>query len=305
LAITDVQGFIPPFLAAALAFMAGAAASRQARQGWWLIAVGCLLWGAGDVIWTVYEAVLQQDPFPSLADAGYLAMPPMVALGLIFLTSESKRLAYTRPALDGVAFVLAGATLLWLAVLHPTYSQSNATGVEKAFSAAYPIGDLVVAYALAVAAQARWGRRDGYVLTGLLAGMMLLIAADVGFAYLTLNGRYSATSLVNLGWPCGFLMIGYAAALGAVWPLASEINEDDMAPREWHVPIALSIVLAALATAAVRENSWAVSVPAYAMVAVSAACVLARVGINVGLGREVEAKRERVIAWIIEHKNAA
>lgn len=125
---------------------------------------------------------MQQDPFPSLADAGYLALSPLLALGLMFLTSESRHLAHSRPALDGIAFVLAGTALIWLVVLHPTYAQSDATGIEKAFSAAYPIGDLVVAYALAVAAQARWGRRDGMVRSALLAGMRVLIAADVGFA---------------------------------------------------------------------------------------------------------------------------
>lgn len=64
-------------------------------------------------------------------------------------------------------------------------------------------------------------------------------------------------------------------------------------------------MLVALGAVAASEQSWAVSVPVYAMVAVSAVCVAARVAINFGLGREVEAKRERVIAWIIAHKNAA
>jgi hypothetical protein len=305
LAVTDVQGFIPPFVAAGLAFMAGWAGERHVRHGWWCIAAGCLLWGFGDVIWTVYEVVLQQDPFPSLADAGYLALPPLFALGLVFLTSEQKRLAHSRPALDGIAFVLAGTALIWLVVLHPTYTQSDATGIEKAFGAAYPIGDLVVAYALAVATQTRWGRRDGIVLSALLAGMMVLIAADVGFAYLTLNARYTSTSLVNLGWPCAFLLIGYAAALGAVWPLAYDAGDREIEPRDWRIPIALSIVLVALGAVAASEHSWAVSLPVYAMVAVSAVCVAARVAINFGLGRDVEAQRERMIAWIIAHKSAA
>jgi hypothetical protein len=306
LAVTDIQGFLPPLVAAGLAFIAGSAAEQNVRHGWWCIAAGCLLWALGDITWTVYEVVLQRDPFPSLADVGYLAMPPLVALGLVLLTSESRRLAHARPTLDGICFVLSGLALVWVAVLQPTYAQSGATFAQKAISGAYPVGDLVVAYALAVAAQARWGRRDGMVLSALLGGMMLLIVADVGFAYLTLNERYSSTSLVNLGWPCGFLLLGYAAALGATWPLSYEAEDGTtVRPREWRLPVALSIVMAALVALALHEDSWAASGPVYAMVAVSAVCVLVRLAINFGLGREVEAQRERVVAWLIEHKQAA
>src|SRR4030066_106988 len=72
-ALPDVRGVIPPLVAAGLAFLAGKGAGRHVRQGWWCIGAACLLWGLGDVTWTVYEVVLQQDPFPSIADAGYLA----------------------------------------------------------------------------------------------------------------------------------------------------------------------------------------------------------------------------------------
>jgi hypothetical protein len=232
-------------------------------------------------------------------------MPVLVAVGLIFLTSGNRRLARSRPALDGVAFVLAGAALVWLTVLNPTYAQSDASHLEKAVSAAYPIGDVIVAYALAVAAAGRWGRRDGYVLSALLAGVLVLMVADIGFASLTLNDRYSPTSLVNLGWPCGFLVIGYAAALGIAWPLSYGDRDETIAHREWLIPIALSAVLITLFVVAFRETSLAVGLPVYAMVGISLVAVGARLAINLGLGREIEAKRERVVTWLLEHKNAA
>ena len=301
-AITDVQGVFPPLVAAGLAFLAGADAGRHVRQGWWCIGAACLLWGLGDVTWTVYEVVLQQDPFPSIADAGYLAMLPLMATGLVLLTSERRRLVHARPTLDGVAFAMAGTALVWLTVLHPAYSQSGASMFEKLVSAAYPVGDLVLVYALAVGVQSRWGRREGMVLSALLGGMLLLIMSDVGFAYLTLHDRYGATSLVNLGWPSGFLAIAYAGALGSSWRLTYDADIDTPVDREWRMPAALAVVVVALLVAALREDSAAVSIPLYVMVGVSALAVAARLAINFGLVREVEEQRERVITWLLEQR---
>jgi len=304
-AVTDVLGILPPLAAGCVALVAGQRSARQVQTGWRLLGLGCLCWGAGDTVWAVYEVILQQNPFPSLADVGYLSMLPLVAAGLICLTSEQRRLAQARPTLDGLALVLSATALVWLFVLHPTYTDSGASGLEKVMSAAYPVGDMVVVYALVVALQRRTGLRDGAVLSTLLGGMLLLVAADLYFAYLTLNDTYSAISIVNVGWPYGFLFIGYAAALGARWSLTYDADESTVAPREWRLPLALFVLVVGLAVAAARQDSPAVSAPLYAMVAIAALAIIARLAINLGLAREVEAQRERLISWIVEHKRAA
>jgi hypothetical protein len=299
-AVEDVMGNIPPLIAAVCALAAAVASAGQARQGWALIGVGCLLWGLGDITWTVYETVLGQDPFPSLADVGYLAMVPVLALGLISLTSGEQRKERFLPTLDGLALVLACAGFVWYIVLTPTYNQSGLTGWERLISSAYPIGDLVVIYALIIAVQRNWRRaRDVTVLETLLMGMFFIIAADIGFAYQTLHDTYAATSVVNLGWPSGFLMIGYAAVLGVVWPFSPADSE--IAPvvkLDWLLPGVLLVMLLALAGAAVREDSLRVSAPLYAMTAVAALALAARVAINLGMARDVEGHRERALAWI-------
>jgi hypothetical protein len=305
LAVTDIMGIIPPFIAGAFAIAAGQNSAHHTRAGWRLLGLGCLAWGAGDAVWTVYEVALQQNPFPSLADVGYLAMLPLVAAGLVFITAERRRLARARPTLDGLALVLSATALIWLLVLHPTYTDSGASALEKSISSAYPVGDMVVIYALTVAVQRRWGRRDGAVLSTLLGGMLLLIAADLYFAYLTLDDTYSATSIVNVGWPYGFLLIGYAGALGATWPLGYEAEEDAAAPREWRLPAALFVLLVGLVVAAIRQHSPAISAPLYGMVAIAALAIAARIAINLGVAREVDESREKLINWFAEHKRAA
>jgi len=305
LAVSDSLGLLPPFIAGALAIASGQNSAHHTRAGWRLLGLGCLAWGAGDTTWAVYEVILQQNPFPSLADVGYLAMLPLVATGLVFITAERRRLARARPTLDGLALVLSVTALIWLFVLHPTYTNSGASALEKSISSAYPVGDMVVVYALMAAVQRRWGRRDGAVLSTLLCGMLLLVAADLYFAYLTLNDTYSATSIVNVGWPYGFLLIGYAGALGATWPLGYEAEESEAEPREWRLPGALVVLLIALVVVAARERSAAISAPLYGMVAIAALSIMARLAINLGVAREVEERREQLITWFAEHKRAA
>lgn len=307
LAVSDVAGIVPPLLAGALSSVAAGRSSGHVRLGWRLIGAGCLSWGAGEIIWTVYEVGLRDDPFPSAADAGYLTMLPLTALGLIHLTSEERRLAHSRPTLDGFASVLAVTAFVWFFVLHPTYAESAASVFEKAIGAAYPVGDLVLAYALAVAVQRRWGDRDSIVLTALLLGMMSLVAADVGFAYLTLRDAYTSTSLVNLGWPYGFLLIAYAAALGASWTLTYEVGEGHATSGAWRQAVLLLLLppLVGLDLVAFRDKSLAVSIPLSVMVGLVALAVLARLAINLGLLRELEQSRQRLVVWIEAHRRRA
>jgi hypothetical protein len=53
--------------------------ARQERM-WKLLGASALSWGCGQTAWTWYETVLGREvPFPSLADVGYLAAPPLAA----------------------------------------------------------------------------------------------------------------------------------------------------------------------------------------------------------------------------------
>jgi hypothetical protein len=101
-------------------------------------------------------------------------------------------------------------------------------------------------------------------------------------------------------------MIGYAAALGASWPLSMEANEDSTSTvGEWWLPAALFAVLVGLAVAASGEDNPAISAPMFAMVFIAALALAARLAINFGVAKQIDTKRARLITWIVEHKRAA
>ena len=88
------------FLAIAVAACACIIRARNERGAdrlaWGLLAGCTAAWAVGAGIWSYYEVVLRVDaPFPSLADAGFLAAVPLAAAGI--LAFPALRNAYSRP----------------------------------------------------------------------------------------------------------------------------------------------------------------------------------------------------------------
>ena len=72
-------------LGAAVLCLARVVVLREERTAWALIGTGLLLWALGDIYWTFVLAGLDQPPFPSLADVGYLSFYPVAMAGLALL----------------------------------------------------------------------------------------------------------------------------------------------------------------------------------------------------------------------------
>ena len=234
-------------------------------------------------------------------------MLPLLAVGIVCLSSDERRLAHFKPTLEGMALVFAFTALVWFFILRPIYFESEASVLEKALSSAYPVGDLVLAYVLVVAVGRQWGFRDGEALTMLLVGLLLLIIGDVGFAYLTLQDAYGPYSLINLGWPLGFLFMGYAAALSAGWRLTFAEGPEKTAFRAWAriVPLAPVPPSLVLVFFALTNESTQTSVPLLIMTCLAGAAVFAYEAVQWGLLREVQRSRERLLVWIVGRSGRA
>ncbi len=87
-----------------------------------LLGLGVLGYAMGQVIWTYYQEVIHQPPFPSWADAGYLAAYPFLFGGLLLLPRRPLPSAVRlRVLLDGVMIM----TGVW------TCSHDRRTGWEE------------------------------------------------------------------------------------------------------------------------------------------------------------------------------
>ncbi len=208
LVFTDVEQSSLALLASVACGFAGLRSRNQARRGWSLLAAGMAAWAAGQLVWSYDEVVLGiAVPFPSLADAGFLAMVPLSVAGFALMIEVRHRAL--RVLFDGLIVSASLTIVSWPLVLGPTLQAEADTRLAFELAVAYPIGDIVIAtMAFVLLSQTTGPARAPIALAG--TGMLCLGAADSGFGYLVLHHAYAAGNLVELGWISGFLLVALA-----------------------------------------------------------------------------------------------
>jgi diguanylate cyclase (GGDEF)-like protein len=217
---TAFSDVISPFfdaLAAAsllLAAKRAAVRSRRLALAWGTIGAAMLLYTLGDMIWTVLELFLKEVPFPSIADALYLAYYPFFLAGVVLLTkgAASPREKINK-ALDILTILAAAILGYWNLLLGPILA-SNVTAplLEQIILLAYPVGDLVLLGALLLLLYAESDAQDLRWIHVLATGIIITIVADTFYGYASLQGTYVSGGLLDLGWIAGNLVIGLAGA---------------------------------------------------------------------------------------------
>ena len=207
---------VSPLAAGIAAVLRSRTTAGPVRRFWLLLGAAALSWGLGQAVWTWYESILGREvPFPSLADVGYLAMPPLAAAALLSLPLAAPTLAgRVRTVLDGL--IVAAALLMssWILVLEQVFrAGSDSQLLAQAISLAYPIGDVVViTIVVYTALQVRQNRSRLPVSLPLVGtGLVAFAVADSGFSYLTTLDAYNSGNGIDVGWFVGYALILLAA----------------------------------------------------------------------------------------------
>jgi two-component system cell cycle response regulator len=198
-------------IAAGLVCMTRALASGAERAAWALLGSAFVLWGVGNVYWTFWLLPLEEPPFPSLADAFWLAIYPPSYVGLVLLLrsrfAEFRASLWLDGVIAGLALAALSAAVVFDTVLeatggsHPTAVATNLT---------YPLADLVL-LALVVASVAASGWRPDRTLALLALGLVAFTVSDSFFLYQTAIGAYVAGTPVDLGWLAASVLVAWAA----------------------------------------------------------------------------------------------
>jgi PAS domain S-box-containing protein len=238
-------------------FSCGLAATRVSgrwRGVWGLLAASAACWGVGEVTWAIQEVNMGiAVPFPSPADAGYLAALPLAIAAVLSLpTAPNRATTRGRAVLDGTTLALSLLFVGWVLGLDRLYVASPLSPFEQGIAVAYPLGDIVIIAVLLLAIRRAGGPQRGKMLL-LLGGLAANAVADSAFAYLTATGSYAAIgSQFDTGWVIGYLAI----ALSPLWPeVQTRLPTEEGSIPLWQLAVPwLALVGAAIAAFGLTAN---------------------------------------------------
>lgn len=206
------------------------------RKGWYSIALGNLCFVLGDSVYDLYQFVLHRStPFPSVADAFYLAGYPFLIAGVVRLTRGHSRWSDTRESYADAAIITCGALALSWHFLMASYAHDTSSSAFAKFIALlYPVMDLGVLYI--VVRGLLFKRNKNLPLKLLAAAMGFMVVADFLYDVLSLHSAYSVGSPVDSGWLISYTLIG-AAALCPEAVETSTVEKRGRSEAVWRLPM--------------------------------------------------------------------
>ena len=183
--------------------------SSRPSTGWLLIAAGQAFWSGGAFYYSIVLWQLDPMPFPSLADASWLAFYPPTLAGVVLLirarvAGRGDTVSLLDAAIGGLAISAAGAALAFGPIVDATGGSTLAIATNLAF----PLADLAIV-AVMVGGLAMSGWRLGRCWTLLGAGFVLFAVSDTTYLFQIANGTYTG-GLVEAGWVCSCAVVALA-----------------------------------------------------------------------------------------------
>ncbi len=221
-------------------------------MAWALFAIAQVLQTIGELLWSIIEVRYGETPFPSIADGPYLAYYPLFLIGILILPSDHQSgLDRLKSFLDTSIVTIFAIIIFWSMLIAPTIATLEETDpLTSAISIAYPVADLVLAFALI----ALLFRRVEHIAHGpvllLAIGAVSLILADSIFMIEALRETYVPATLADSFWLITNILNGLAGVLQVESLRSSAARRsvsDELKVREFTWPLYLPYLCAIFA----------------------------------------------------------
>jgi signal transduction histidine kinase len=214
LAVLDLGQAFAALLAALALLGTARGGGGLCRPAFVALGAGCASWGFGQVVWSWYELVLRvENPFPSLADVGYIAGIALLGVGVVLWPKQGGK--FSRGELVDAALIAGVAVLFSLQfVLLPIAETLDGFSVEAVFLLTYPLSDLAILSVVVGGLLLQgWAERGRLLIVS--AALFALVFADTYFSLL--GDSYATGQYADLGWTTAFVLAGAAALLPSGW----------------------------------------------------------------------------------------
>jgi len=184
---------------------------NDARSPWLLLALALGGFTLGQSILSGHQLVFAKSPFPSPADALFIAAYPLLLAAFVRFGRAYRRsglpVGKLWQHLAIAASVLVAGALVAGPLLRPVLAAPG-TRLEHALNVAYPAFDLALLIPLAILVRIAWPFRGGAIFRAwalLLAGTVGMCAGDLLFAWFSMMDASHLDPLVH-----GSYLVAYA-----------------------------------------------------------------------------------------------
>jgi len=219
---------------------------RAERVAWYGMSAALVLGITANVVYSAFIATKPVEPFPSVADAFYLAYYGGVYVLLFGLIRSKVPRFHPSMWLDGLIGALGAVAVATSVLLGPALELTEGTTAAVVVSLAYPLADVLL-LALLVAVTAIFGIRRDRALVLLALGILSSFAGDVVYLNLATRGVYVEGGPLDLTWLVGVTLIAVAAHLSRPGDDRSEPDTGTTSRSCWRIlAVPLACNLAAL-----------------------------------------------------------
>jgi diguanylate cyclase (GGDEF)-like protein len=186
---------------------------RPTCRAWRLLALALALYLLGDMLQLVYEVVLHLRAYPTWADAAYLSFYVVAVAGLLtFPARRRTRSERFRLLLDMLTVFIAGVTFIWYVALGPDLASSGTEiDLPSLVTFAYPVGDMLLLFGVL---SLLWRGAPRFSIASLrvfATGILVFIAADISYDYITVHSSYLGGDPVDTLWFVALAILFIAA----------------------------------------------------------------------------------------------
>ena len=200
------------------------------RLGWFLLAAAGACFTLGDDTWSYYNVILHANvPFPSFADALYLAGYPFLLAGVLRLTRNPNRSIRREDNADAVVVSLGALAISWHFLMSSYVHDSSLGSFGMLVNLAYPMMDIALVFILFRALVFGGSQRPFH---GLLAvAMIVMFVGDFIYDLLVLHNSYQTGNACDALFLTEYVLIAAAAlhpSISQGWTPIQKANGADL-----------------------------------------------------------------------------
>ncbi|MFQ4145729.1 hypothetical protein [Chlorogloeopsis sp. ULAP02] len=188
------------------------------RNVWLAVGIGMLSYFLGGIIFGYIEIVLQQEPFPSVADVFYVITYLSLGVGMILAVASRRLHLEISQWIIVLAIGALGSTLAWLIGNQPqTTVVSQSSWLEVVASVLnwfYVLSDVLLLIFATTLLLAFWGGRVSLSWRMIAAAAFSLYIADIWYKYAENSiPNYQSGEILEVFWVWSGVLFGMGAAL--------------------------------------------------------------------------------------------